>query len=84
MCFFGGETGRGEGLRDYVCVRVCASVDAVEGRDRVIYVMHYYVRLYITVMFRVYRFEPHTCIVIEGFGALEIHLVVVVVVVVFK
>ena len=25
-------------------------------------------------MFHVLRFEPHTCIVIEGFGTLEMHL----------
>ena len=25
-------------------------------------------------MFHVQRFESHTCIVIEGFGALEMHL----------
>ena len=26
------------------------------------------------VIFHVQRFEPHTCIVTEGFGALEMHL----------
>ena len=40
------------------------------------YVMRYEIRLYIGVMFHVYCFEPHTCIVIliEGFCALEMHL----------
>ena len=38
------------------------------------YVMHDYIRLCIVVMVRVQHFEPHTCIVTEGFGALERHL----------
>ena len=29
--------------------------------------------MYIAVMFHVQRFEPHTCTVTEGLGALEIH-----------
>ena len=37
--------------------------------------MHYQLRLCILVMFHVmfhvYRFEPHTCIAIEGFSALD-------------
>ena len=60
--------GRGGGER----VRAC--VDAGEERDRVRYVMHYYIRLCIVVTFHVQSFEPHACIVIEGFGALEMHL----------
>ena len=35
--------------------------------------MHYQIRLCI-VMFHALRFEPHTCIVVEGFSALEMHL----------
>ena len=38
------------------------------------YILHYYIRLCIVVMFHIQRFERHTCIVIEGFGALEMHL----------
>ena len=29
--------------------------------------------MYIAVMFHVQRFEPHTCTVTEGLGALEVH-----------
>ena len=76
-----GERGGNGGLRDcvFVCwgggeVRVRAGVDAGEGRDRVRYVVHYYIRLCIVVTFHVQRFQPHTCIVIEEFGALQMHL----------
>ena len=38
-----GERGGSEGLRDFVFVgvRVCACVDAGQGRDKARYVMHY-------------------------------------------
>ena len=36
--------------------------------------MHYEIRLYIVIMFHVHLFEPYTCMVIEGFNALEMHL----------
>ena len=58
-------------------MRVCGCGGWGVGRDRVRYVMHYKIRLCIVVMFHVWRFEPHTCIVIEGFGALEMHLFII-------
>ena len=53
------------------CARVCGCRG---GEDRVRYVVHYYIRLFIVVTFHVQRCEPHTCIVIEEFGALQMHL----------
>ena len=49
----------------------------MQGResDAVRYVMHYQIRFCIVVMFHVQCFEPHTCIVIEGFSKLETHFV---------
>ena len=49
-------------------VKFTASCTATEHIHRI------YFRLCIVVMFHVQRFEPHACIVIEGFGALEIRL----------
>ena len=53
--------GAYEGLRD--CGSACV--------DTMRYVTHYLTGLCI-VRFHVQRFEPHTCVVIEGFDALEI------------
>ena len=40
--------------------------------------MHYSIRLCTVVMFHVQRFEPHTYTVTEGFGALQMHLLLLI------
>ena len=52
----------------------CPCVDAGRVRDRVLNA----IRLCSFVIFHAQRFEPHTCIVIEGFGELEMHLLAVI------
>ena len=65
------ENGR-VGMRGHSCDIVGVRV-WMQGRrrDRVRYVIHYLIGLCI-VRFHVQRFKPHTCVVIEGFEALEI------------
>ena len=55
------------GLQDCVCG--CGG-----ERDTVRCVMHYQIRLCFVGMFHVQHFEPHTCLIIEGLGALEMQL----------
>ena len=55
-----------------MCVCVCVCVCRIRNRE--IYIKQYQIRLCAVVMFYVWRFEPHTGIVTEGFGAMKMHL----------
>ena len=61
------------GVDNTICMRAYSLYPAMREGYREIF-NALLIRLCVVAMFHVQRFEPHTCIVTEGFGALEMRL----------